>query len=93
MDRRQHLLSAPPLQAPTVPRLCSHLHCAHLYPLHCRHQLSLFAHISKVTWRLDQDDRIAGTVSDSSTGDIRTIDLDPGRMTEFERVNKMWELL
>lgn len=34
-----------------------------------RHQLSLFAHISKITWRLDRDDRIAGTISDSKNGE------------------------
>ncbi|KAF5843003.1 hypothetical protein DUNSADRAFT_3132 [Dunaliella salina] len=58
-----------------------------------RHQLSLFAHISKVMWKLDQEDRIAGTVSDPKRGDIIRIDLDPSAMTHFEAVNKLWGII
>ena len=75
------------------PLLLANLEPAAHAPLRRRHQLSLFAHISKVTWRLDVEERIAGTVSDPSTGDIRAIDLDPARLTEFQRVSSMWELL
>eukprot|EP00798_Chlamydomonas_sp_ICE-L_P002217 gene2217-33777_t len=58
-----------------------------------RNQLALFAHISKVTWRLDQESRIAGTVSDPDSGDLRSFNMDPTSMSEFDRVNKMWEQL
>lgn len=61
-------------------------------PAH-RHQLSLFAHISKVTWRLDVEDRIAGTVSDNKTGDLRPFDIDPRSLDTYSVVNSLWQQL
>lgn len=58
-----------------------------------RHQLSLYAHISKVTWRLDHEDTVAGTVSDPKSGDIRLFNFDTSSTPKFELVNALWELL
>ncbi len=59
-----------------------------------RHQLSLFAHISKITWRLDKEDCIAGTVSDPKSGDLRPFDLaDSGNKSTFEVVNSLWAVV
>ena len=58
-----------------------------------RYQLSMYAHITHVTWRLEQQDAVAGTVSDSKSGDIRTFNFDPKSVSEFELVNALWELL
>ncbi|KAJ9511152.1 hypothetical protein QJQ45_013224 [Haematococcus lacustris] len=58
-----------------------------------RHQLSLFAHISKISWRLDQEERIQGTVSDTAKGDIWPVDINPSSCTPFEAVNKLWALI
>lgn len=58
-----------------------------------RHQLSLYAHISKVTWRLDQEDTVAGTVSDPKSSDIRLFNFDTSATPKFELVNALWELL
>ena len=59
----------------------------------CRHQLSLYAHISKVTWHFDKRDKVAGTVSNTSTGDICKFELDPQELGEFEIVNQLWEMM
>jgi hypothetical protein len=59
----------------------------------CRHELSLYAHISKVTWQFDREDEVIGTVSDPASGDIRRFDLDPKTMSDFEVVNKLWEVI
>ncbi|PNH05604.1 hypothetical protein TSOC_008103 [Tetrabaena socialis] len=58
-----------------------------------RHQLSMYAHITRVTWRLDQQQAVAGTVSDSKSGDIRIFDFDPTSVSHFELVNGLWQLL
>ncbi|PNW75267.1 hypothetical protein CHLRE_12g519850v5 [Chlamydomonas reinhardtii] len=58
-----------------------------------KHQLSLYAHITRVTWRSDQQPLVAGTVSDSSTGDIRLFSFDSAATSRFELVNALWELL
>jgi kinetochore protein Spc24 len=59
-----------------------------------RHQLSLFAHISKITWKLDKEDSIAGTVSDQKNGDLRHFDVpDTQALSQFELVNKLWQVL
>ena len=70
-----------------MPHICSHT------PR--RHQLSLFAHISKITWRLDQgEERIAGTVSDPKSGDLRPFDLpDAKGRDSYDLVNGLWELM
>lgn len=59
----------------------------------CRHQIALFANITRITWRLDRPDKVMGTVSDLKSGDIRFIDLDPGQASDFELVNRVWEVL
>ncbi|KXZ52867.1 hypothetical protein GPECTOR_8g249 [Gonium pectorale] len=58
-----------------------------------RHQLSMYAHITRVTWRLDQQQAVAGTVSDSKSGDIRIFNFDPNTVSKFELVNALWQLL
>ncbi|GAB4819058.1 hypothetical protein N2152v2_006104 [Parachlorella kessleri] len=58
-----------------------------------RHQLSLYAHISKVTWHLDKRDKVAGTVSNTSTGDICKFELDPQELGDFEVVNQLWDMI
>lgn len=58
-----------------------------------RHQLSLYAHITKVSWHFEKAQLVSGTVSDPGTGDIRPFEFDPAAMTQFEVVNKLWDLL
>ena len=58
-----------------------------------RHQLSLYAHISKITWHFDRADRVAGTVSNPSTGDMRKFELDPQELGEFGVVNALWGMM
>lgn len=58
-----------------------------------RSQVSLFAHISRITWQLDREDRIMGTVADAQQSQIRKIDIDPAACTTYEAVNQLWQLL
>lgn len=55
--------------------------------------MSLYAHISKITWHYEQSDRVAGTVSDPALGDIQLFDLDPAAMSEYALVNALWDKL
>eukprot|EP00955_Chlamydomonas_euryale_P088428 364378-Chlamydomonas_euryale.AAC.5 len=36
-----------------------------------RHKLTLYAHISRIKWRLDRDDRIAGSVGSQNGGGMQ----------------------
>jgi kinetochore protein Spc24 len=54
----------------------------------CRHQLSLYAHVSRITWQFERRDRVAGTVSNP----LRTFDFDPAT-AEFDSVNALWDLM
>lgn len=58
-----------------------------------RHQLSLYAHISKITWHFDKQDRVAGTVSSGPGGDLRKFELDPQELGEFDIVNALWDMM
>jgi kinetochore protein Spc24 len=55
----------------------------------CRHQLSLYAHVSKITWQFEAPARVAGTVSNP----LRAFDFDPQATPNFEIVNTLWELM
>jgi kinetochore protein Spc24 len=59
----------------------------------CRHQLSLFAHISNITWNFDQKDRMAGVMSNNKTGDIKQFALDPASTNQFDIVNQLWDYI
>ena len=58
-----------------------------------RHQLSLYAHVSKITWQLDNDNMVAGTVSDPKSHDIRRFEINATTTSKFELVNALWEML
>ena len=52
-------------------------------------RLSLYAHVSKVTWQFEAPARVAGTVCNP----LRTFDYDPGTTPNFEIVNSLWDLM
>ncbi|KAK9829018.1 hypothetical protein WJX72_003437 [[Myrmecia] bisecta] len=58
-----------------------------------RHELSLYVHISKVAWQLDQTERIRGSMSDPACRDIRQIDIDPNELSTFDAVNRIWDII
>ena len=60
-----------------------------LLPPPCRHQLSLYAHVSKITWQFDAPARVAGTVANP----MRTFDFDPATTPNFDIVNALWDLM
>lgn len=53
----------------------------------------MYAHVTRVTWRVDQGSTVAGTVCDTKSGDIRQFHFNPDTVTKFELVNALWELL
>ncbi|KAL0051586.1 hypothetical protein WJX82_010402 [Trebouxia sp. C0006] len=58
---------------------------------HARHELALYAHISKLSWQGKDLQKWSGTVSDSAAGDIRTVDLDTQQLSNFDMINKVWD--
>ena len=58
-----------------------------------RHALSLYTHISSVTWDTQQPDRAKGAVSDRESHDIRAFDLGAAEATSFASVNRLWEII
>lgn len=58
-----------------------------------KHELSLYAHISKIAWHYDNEDKIQGLVSDPAKGDVKTFELDPEDLSKFEIANKLWDLM
>lgn len=56
-----------------------------------RHQLSLYAHVSKITWHFDRPNRVAGTVSTPSQ--LCPFDFDPAATPDFDIVNQLWEMM
>jgi len=58
-----------------------------------RHQLSLYAHISKMSWHFEKESTVAGIVSDPKTGDIRQFEFNPRTLSHFDIVNRLWDLV
>ena len=86
MRTRVHLCGRARSRETTVDAcLCRH---------HRRYELSLYAHISNITWQLERGTScVRGTVSDLVSKDIKSISLDPATMSEFELVNAVWAAL
>ena len=68
---------------------------AYTFTLHaCRHALSLYTHISSITWDTAcSPSHAKGAVSDRETHDIRAFELDADEATSFGGVNRIWELI
>eukprot|EP00887_Chlorella_sp_A99_P007705 scaffold20.g7705.t1 len=58
-----------------------------------RHHLSLYAHISKITWQFEARARVAGVVSDPDAADIRPFSFDPDLTPAFDITNALWDLM
>lgn len=59
----------------------------------CRHLLSLFAHVSKITWDLKRIDRIAGTIDNPNCGVFEDFDLGDGEDVSYDTVNVLWDTI
>ena len=57
----------------------------------CRHELGLFAHISKIRWDTSGE-RIAGLFSDPGRRRIEKFCLPPD-LDQYERVNQVWKII
>ena len=58
-----------------------------------KHELSLYAHVSKVIWHSELSGRVCGNVSDLANADIRPFDMDPRATSQYEIANKLWGLM
>ena len=60
----------------------------------CRHELSLYVHVSNISWKLQgAESRIAGTLCSPGKKDVRSIDLDPAGKSQFDIINSIWALM
>ncbi len=76
--------------------LTQHEHkCAKLLLWTCsdRHSLSLYTHISSITWDMARPDRAKGAVSDRESHDIRAFDMDEDEVASFDGVNRLWDII
>jgi len=58
-----------------------------------KHELSLYAHVSKIAWHYEHGNRIQGLASDPAKGDAHTFDFDPANFSKYEIANKLWDLM
>ena len=58
--------------------------------LACRHQLSLYAHISHIAWDTKDPDCVAGVVSDLASNRLQPFRLDTRSLSHFEVVQQVW---
>eukprot|EP00963_Diacronema_lutheri_P006946 scaffold622_cov335-Pavlova_lutheri.AAC.14 len=58
-----------------------------------KHELSLYAHVSKIAWHYEHGNRIQGLASDPAKGDAHTFDFDPVNFSKYEIANKLWDLM
>lgn len=57
------------------------------------YELSLYAHISRIHWDPEAEDRARGFISVPEASDVRKFDLDPAALSEFELSSSLWELI
>ena len=53
----------------------------------------MYAHVSKISWQFEAEDRVEGRVHNDGEADVRSISLKQGAMSEFELANHLWEEL
>eukprot|EP00793_Prasinoderma_coloniale_P001560 PRCOL_00003364-RA len=58
-----------------------------------KHELSLYAHVSKIIWHYEAGERVRGNVSDPAKADIRPFDMDPAKTSNFDIANSLWDLM
>lgn len=64
-------------------------------PPHRRHQISLYAHITKLAFALDSidEDIKRGTISTSASGAITSVSIEVAREDPYEVANRLWAAL
>jgi kinetochore protein Spc24 len=58
-----------------------------------KHELSLYAHISKISWQYEVTDRIAGRVNAHEGKDLKVIDFAVGDRSEYHLTNDLWNMI
>jgi len=58
-----------------------------------KHELSLYAHISKISWQYETTDSIKGRVNAHEGKDLQVIDYAVGDRSEYQLANDLWNLI
>ena len=60
-----------------------------------KHELSLFAHISKINWTSTDKDasKIQGVISKTNKGDLNTFCFDTRKISKYQIANKLWDAM
>jgi len=62
-----------------------------------KHELSLFAHISKINWTATDEvggkNEIRGVISKTNQGDLNTFCFDTKKTSRFHIANKLWDAM
>jgi len=58
-----------------------------------KHELSLYAHISKISWHYEVTDRIRGRVNAHERKDVHPIDFAVDDRTPYQLANDLWNLI
>ena len=58
-----------------------------------KHELSLYAHISKISWHYEATDRIKGRINAHEGKDLRVIDFAERDRSEYELANELWNMI
>lgn len=58
-----------------------------------KHELSLYAHISKISWHYEVTDRIRGRVNAHENKEMHAIDFALGDRSEYQLANDLWQMI
>jgi kinetochore protein Spc24 len=58
-----------------------------------KHELSLYAHISKISWHYEATDRIRGRVNAHENKEVHPIDFALGDVSEYQLANDLWNII
>ena len=58
-----------------------------------KHELSLYAHISKISWQYETTDKIKGRVNAHEGKDLQVIDYAVGDRSDYQLANDLWNLI
>lgn len=58
-----------------------------------KHELSLYAHISKISWHYEVTDRVRGRVNAHEDKDVHSIDFALGDRSDYQLANDLWHMI
>lgn len=58
-----------------------------------KHELSLYAHISKISWTYEATDRVKGRINAHEGKDLKVIDFAVGDRSDYQLTNDLWNMI